>query len=63
MMRAHAEQRSLVAWLMTQERVIKLWIEETLAAPPSSPEFLERLEAHHSWLRAQIDDLTERRAA
>lgn len=63
MMRAHAEQRSLISWLMTQERVLKLWIDETLAAPPSSPEFLERLEAHHAWLRMQIDELTEQRAA
>ena len=63
MMRAHAEQRPLLSWLMTQERVLKLWIEETLAAPPPSPEFLERLEAHHAWLCAQIDELTARRAA
>ena len=63
MIRQHAEQRSLVSWLIMQEKVTRLWIEEVLAVSPPNDEFLVRLEEHRAWLAEQIDDLTARRAA
>ncbi len=63
MIHAHAEQRSLVEWLTTQEQVLRLWIEESVANAPANPEFVRRLEAHHAWLIEQIDYFAARCAA
>ena len=63
MIHAHAEQRSLVEWLTTQEKVLRLWIEEAVASAPANADFIRRLEAHHAWLLEQIDYFGARRAA
>jgi len=63
MNRTHGEDRSLFAWLVLQEKILRLWIEDTLAAAPSDTHFIARLEHHHHWLAAQIEQLSEQRAA
>ena len=63
MIRSHAEDRSLVSWLIMQERVLRLWIEEALADAPSDERFVAELENHHNWLAEQIARLQERKAA
>lgn len=63
MIHTHAENRSLVEWLMMQEKVLRLWIEEAVAGVPTNPELISRLEAHHAWLSEQIDYFAARRAA
>lgn len=63
MVHTHAEQRSLVEWLIMQEKVLRLWIEEAVARAPANPDFIGRLEAHHAWLREQINHFAEAQAA
>ena len=63
MIRDHAEDRPLVDWLITQEKVLQLWIDEAVSNASSSTEFVERLELHRAWLSAQIDDLVGQRQA
>ncbi len=63
MIRTHAEERSLLSWLVMQERVLRLWIEEALADAPSDGRFLAELESHHGWLAQQIARLQQRNAA
>ena len=63
MNRIRAEERSLLSWLVTQEKVLRLWIEEALAAAPADGRFLAELESHHDWLAGQIARLQDRRAA
>lgn len=63
MIHTHAEQRPLIDWLIMQEKVLRLWIEEAVANGSGNPEFVSRLEAHHAWLAEQIDYFAARRAA
>lgn len=63
MIHTHAEQRSLFEWLTTQERVLRLWIEEAVSTAPSNTDCISRLEAHHAWLLEQIDYFAGRHAA
>ncbi|WP_375203623.1 hypothetical protein [Hyphococcus sp.] len=63
MIRSHAEERSLISWLIMQERVLRLWIEEALAAAPSDERFISELESHHDWLAQQIARIEKRSAA
>ena len=63
MIRSHAEDRSLVSWLVMQERVLRLWIEEALAAAPADGRFIAELESHHHWLSEQIENLQGKTAA
>lgn len=63
MIRSHAEERSLMSWLMMQERVLRLWIEEALADAPSDTRFVAELESHHNWLAQQIARIEKRSAA
>ncbi|WP_428410040.1 hypothetical protein [Hyphococcus sp.] len=60
---SHAEDRNLVSWLIMQERVLRLWIEEALAAAPADGRFIAELENHHDWLADQIVRLQQRNAA
>lgn len=53
------EERSLLTWLTTQERVLALWIEEVLCAAPKNVDFISKLEVHHAWLLDQIEYLTK----
>ncbi|PQA85799.1 hypothetical protein [Hyphococcus luteus] len=62
MIRSHAEERSLMSWLVMQERVLRLWIEEALADAPADGGFLAELESHHGWLAAQIARLQQNAA-
>ncbi len=63
MMRWHGEERSLLSWLMMQEKFVALWIDETLSVAPPNGDFIARLETHRRWLAEQIDLLANRRAA
>lgn len=63
MIRTHAEERSLMSWLVMQERVLRLWIDEALAAAPVDGRFIAELERHRDWLAGQIDRLEGRKAA
>ncbi len=63
MIRSHAEDRSLISWLMMQEKVLRLWIEEALASAPSDERFISELESHHHWLAQQIARIEKRSAA
>ena len=63
MIRTHAEDRSLMSWLIMQERVLRLWIEEALADAPSDTRFIGELENHHHWLAGQIAQLQHKNAA
>lgn len=63
MFRTHHEERSLEAWLVMQERVLRLWIEEALGDAPSDGAFVRDLETHHRWLKAQIARLSGADAA
>lgn len=63
MTHTHAEQRSLIEWLIMQEKVLRLWIEEAVARAPANTDFVSRLEAHHAWLTEQIDHFAEPHAA
>ena len=56
------ETRSLRLWLISQERVTRLWIREVAAAPNWDIEFVRKLEEHHTWLLSRIDALTQRAA-
>ena len=62
MIRTHAEDRTLMSWLVTQEKVLRLWIEEALANAPKDGRFIAELENHHNWLAAQIAQLQKRSA-
>ena len=63
MNRIRAEERSLLSWLVTQEKVLRLWIDEALAAAPADGRFLADLERHHDWLAGQIAHLKRQNAA
>lgn len=63
MVRTHTEDGSLMSWLVTQEKVLRLWIDEALAAAPADGRFLAELERHHDWLAGQIARLEQRNAA
>lgn len=54
-------ERSLTMWLVTQERVMRLWIEE--AADSLDADLAEQLETHRRWLSSRIEELTQRSAA
>ena len=56
------ETRTLYSWLVSQERVMRLWIREIAAAPTWDVEFVRKLEEHHQWLLSQIDELAQRAA-
>ncbi len=60
MNRTHGEDRSLYAWLVLQEKILRQWIEDTLAVAPSDTSFIAKLERHHHWLAAQIEHLKQR---
>jgi hypothetical protein len=56
------ECRSLTAWLVSQERVMRLWIDEMAATSVLDVEFIRKLEDHHQWLSDRIEELAERAA-
>ena len=56
----HGERRSLVCWLITQEKVLRLWIEEAMTSADVTDSFVEALEIHRAWLaaRAAVESAT-----
>ncbi len=55
------QDRSLVMWLVTQERVMRLWIDEVMSSAPEDDDLISRLETHRFWLSRQIEELCSRR--
>lgn len=51
------EHRSLVSWLMSQEKVIGLWIDEVLSVSTVEHDLVRKLEQHRNWLAARINEL------
>lgn len=56
------ECRSLISWLMGQEQVLRLWIDEVATGNALDLELVRKLEEHRLWLTDCIDELTERAA-
>ncbi len=56
------ECRSLAAWLISQEKVMRLWIDEMAATSVLDAEFVRKLEEHRQWLSERIEELAERAA-
>ncbi|WDI32201.1 hypothetical protein PUV54_03215 [Hyphococcus flavus] len=63
MIKQHGEDRSLYSWLVMQEKILKMWIDEALATAPRETDFIAKLEHHHDWLAAQIENLSGKKAA
>ncbi|WP_411816212.1 hypothetical protein [Hyphococcus sp. DH-69] len=63
MLRQRGEDRALLTWLMTQEKVLQLWIEDVTAHGPKESDLVADLEKHHDWLSAQIDRLSGQKVA
>ncbi|MEM9494418.1 MAG: hypothetical protein AAGA09_00300 [Pseudomonadota bacterium] len=63
MHRNHGEERPLLAWLISQEKVISLWIEDALAEVPADDGMIAKLEMHRAWLCAEIELLIPEEAA
>lgn len=63
MIRQRGEERSLYSWLILQEKFLRMWIDELVAAAPRETDFIARLEQHHLWLVEQISALSDKRAA
>ena len=59
----HGERRSLVCWLITQEKVLRLWIEEAMTSADVTDSFVEALEIHRAWLAARIAEFSADMAA
>lgn len=62
MIRRRGELRSLVDWLLMQERVLHLWIDEIVSVAPQNAALVRNLERHCAWLSSRIDEMTGRRA-
>lgn len=50
-------QKNLLNWLETQDLVLQRWRDEILALPEADVRFVERLEAHRSWLAWEMGRL------
>ncbi|MEO1280103.1 MAG: hypothetical protein AAFV69_00055 [Pseudomonadota bacterium] len=59
MIRTYGEDRSLIAWLRGQERIIGFWIEEVLGSTHSEAAFVEKLEHHRRWLSDRIEEISD----
>jgi len=62
MMITHGEQRSLIAWLISQEKILRLWIDEVAGNASSDIEFVRELEEHRTWLSDRIHELRKQAA-
>lgn len=47
-------QENLLNWLRTQDIVLQRWRDEVMAGPDADLRFIERLEAHRSWLKWEL---------
>lgn len=59
----HGEQRPLIAWLIMQEKVLRMWISELAFFEPTYEEALGKLEAHRAWLSSLIEELEGKQAS
>lgn len=62
----HIEQgecRTIVPWLISQEKIIRLWIDEVITSPGRNDEMIALLEKHRCWLSERIHEINERVAA
>jgi len=50
---------NLINWLRTQDLVLQKWRDEALSLPDADIRFIERLEAHRSWLQWELSQLIE----
>ena len=50
-------QENLVNWLRTQDLILQRWRDEVLERPDADLRFVERLEAHRSWLAWELDQI------
>lgn len=55
------ESQNIVSWLIGQEKVVRLWIDEMVAVSADA-EFVQKLEDHQEWIAARINELVERTA-
>ncbi len=51
-------QENLVNWLRTQDLILQKWRDEILLQPDADVRFIERLEAHRSWLKWEMQQIT-----
>ena len=51
---AFESQENLINWLRTQDLVLQRWRDDVLAQPDADMRFIERLEAHRSWLAWEL---------
>lgn len=56
----HGEAKSILSWLIEQEKVVRLWIDEFTAAGEGEINFVEKLEVHRAWLVDRIEELKRR---
>lgn len=56
------ECKPLVSWLIGQEKVLRLWIDEVTAGGGLDLELICKLEKHRVWLSERIDELAKRAA-
>jgi len=52
------ERRSLVCWLISQEKVLQMWIEEAMTTADVKDGLVETLEMHRAWLAARIAEFS-----
>lgn len=57
------ECRSLICWLISQEKVLRLWIEEAMTSTDVKDGLVEALEVHRAWLAARIAEFSTDMAA
>lgn len=54
----YTENRSVLSWLQSQERIVEFWIEEFFGVNPQETELIETLSIHKDWLTDRIAELT-----
>ncbi|MFC7291857.1 hypothetical protein [Hirschia litorea] len=50
-------QENLLNWLRTQDLILQKWRDEVLLQPNADLRFVERLEAHRSWLKWEMQQI------
>lgn len=50
-------QENLLNWMRTQDLILQRWRDEVLNQPEADIRFVERLEAHRSWLKYEMNQI------
>lgn len=50
-------QENLLNWLKTQDLILRKWRDEVMTQPDADVRFVERLEAHRSWLQWEMNQI------